>query len=89
MLEAPVEADVAVGSGYGESKWVAESILWLAGRQTVLKPIVARVGQVSGGVNGCWNASEWIPSIVQSAAFVKCLPVVDQVWCPKMPFAYF
>lgn len=78
--EIPVEAESAVGNGYGESKWVSERILSVASSETSLRPIVVRVGQVTGGVNGCWNALEWIPSIVHSAALVKCLPSLDQVF---------
>lgn len=77
--EVPVEPESAVGNGYGESKWVSEKILAVAGSETALRPVVVRIGQVTGGVNGCWNTLEWIPSIVHSAALVKCLPSLDQV----------
>lgn len=77
--EEPVEASASVGSGYGESKWVAEKLLLLAGSKTSLQPTVVRIGQVSGGLNGCWNPSEWIPSIVQSVKLTKCLPSLNQV----------
>jgi len=36
--------------------------------------VIVRIGQVSGGVNGCWNPLEWIPGTVQSAALTKSLP---------------
>lgn len=77
--EVPVEASIAVGSGYGESKWVAEKILLLAGSETSLRPSIVRIAQVSGGLNGCWNPLEWIPSIVQSTTLVNCLPTLNQV----------
>lgn len=87
--EEPIEAGASVASGYGESKWVAEKILLLAGSETSLRPIVVRVGQVSGGLNGCWNSSEWIPSIVQSAALTKCLPALDQVRTCRLAYLHF
>lgn len=68
------DAAVAVASGYSESKWVAESILAEAAEKTALKPIVVRVGQLSGGINGCWTARDWLPAIVKSAETLGCLP---------------
>jgi hypothetical protein len=38
------------------------------------KMLVVRVGQLCGGINGAWNAHEWVPTIVQSGKFVGCLP---------------
>jgi len=73
-LEDFVEPEHALGNGYSESKWVAERLLQLAAAQTNLRPIIARVGQVSGSSNGYWKATEWLPSLIQSAAIVKCLP---------------
>ena len=70
---APAEA--AVGTGYGESKWVAEALLIEAATRTPLRVVIVRTGQVSGGINGYWNSSEWFPSMIQSASSVKCLPV--------------
>lgn len=63
---------------------VCLGILQLASRSTSLRPIVVRVGQLSGGLNGNWNAQEWLPSIVRSAQSVKCLPAgAGQVsWLP-------
>ncbi|KAF8315479.1 acetyl-CoA synthetase-like protein [Cantharellus anzutake] len=70
--------------GYGESKWVAEQILARVAQETPLKPVVVRVGQLSGGKNGSWNTSEWIPAIVKSGEVVRALPAVnDRVsWLP-------
>ena len=42
--------------------------------QTPLRPVIVRIGQVSGGVNGAWNPLEWIPGIVQSATLTGSLP---------------
>ncbi|KAH7104870.1 acetyl-CoA synthetase-like protein [Auriculariales sp. MPI-PUGE-AT-0066] len=63
-----------VGFGYAESKWVAESILRHAAEATPLRPVSVRVGQLTGGENGHWNASDWVPSIVQSSVSLRCLP---------------
>jgi thioester reductase-like protein len=65
---------VAIGSGYSESKWVAESVLAEAAGRTPLRPVIVRVGQMSGGCNGCWNTNEWVPSIVKSGKVLGCLP---------------
>ena len=64
----------ATNSGYSQSKWVSERILEVSAKQTPLRPVIIRVGQVSGGVNGSWNPLEWIPGIVQSVALTKSLP---------------
>ena len=61
-------------NGYSQSKWVSERILEVAAEQTSLRPAIVRIGQVSGGVNGCWNPLEWIPGIVQSSALTKSVP---------------
>ncbi|KAL0958751.1 hypothetical protein HGRIS_014075 [Hohenbuehelia grisea] len=68
------DASIAVGSGYPESKWVAERVLTNASERSPLQPIIVRVGQLSGGANGCWKTHEWVPSIVKSAQIVGCLP---------------
>jgi thioester reductase-like protein len=68
------DAAVAVASGYSESKWVAESILAEAAQKTALKPVVVRVGQLSGGPSGCWTTRDWLPAIVKSAEALGCLP---------------
>lgn len=72
-------ADISAGSGYSESKWISEKILENAASKTPLRPVIVRVGQLSGGENGAWNESEWFPSIVRSAPHVKCLPSLVEV----------
>jgi nucleoside-diphosphate-sugar epimerase len=69
-----VGPELALGSGYSESKWVTERLLQVAATQTSLCPIIARVDQVSGSSNGYWKKAEWFPSLVQSATIIKCLP---------------
>ena len=77
--ELPVDCHFAVGTGYSESKWVSEKILSNAAAATSLRPIIVRVGQISGSVNGHWNEKEWFPSLIRSSIYLKCLPMLDQV----------
>jgi thioester reductase-like protein/2-polyprenyl-3-methyl-5-hydroxy-6-metoxy-1,4-benzoquinol methylase len=78
------DAKVALGTGYGESKWIAERVLENASKTTTLRPVVARVGQLSGGSNGYWTQTEWFPSLARSAKRIGCIPGVDQniSWLP-------
>ncbi|KAF4612669.1 hypothetical protein D9613_011881 [Agrocybe pediades] len=82
--EGPVPPEIAVGTGYSESKWVAEEMLMHASRNSTLNAIIVRVGQISGGLNGYWNTAEWLPSLVQSAQIFGCLPNDDRTvdWIP-------
>ncbi|KAH9934352.1 uncharacterized protein B0H18DRAFT_556620 [Fomitopsis serialis] len=84
LTEDFVKPDVAVGSGYSESKWVAERILMEAAGKTGLEVLVVRVGQICGGPDGVWNVHEWFPAIVQSAAKLGCFPDDSKVvsWVP-------
>ncbi|KAK0189610.1 KR domain-containing protein [Armillaria mellea] len=79
--EAHINAEVAQGNGYGESKWVSEELLRLA---PGLRYLVVRVGQLSGDSNGTWKVNEWFPSVIQSAPFLGCLPNEDKPvsWLP-------
>jgi thioester reductase-like protein len=72
--ESPVDAEMAVQNGYTESKWISEEILIKAAKSTPARPLIIRVGQLSGGINGAWNISEWVPALVQSAQFIRCIP---------------
>ncbi|KAI0734153.1 hypothetical protein C8Q72DRAFT_770789 [Fomitopsis betulina] len=75
--------EYALGTGYAESKWVSEQVLFTAAATTPLDPLVARVGQVSGGPDGTWNAHEWFPSLVQSSVPLGCFPDdVNVNWIP-------
>lgn len=64
----------AIGCGYTESKWVAESILTKAAEQTALRPSIIRLGQSCGGRNGSWNPREWFPTLIRSAQILRCIP---------------
>ncbi|EJD40555.1 acetyl-CoA synthetase-like protein [Auricularia subglabra TFB-10046 SS5] len=73
--EEPIlDASRVVGYGYPESKWVVERMLQIASEQTPLRAVSVRVGQLAGGISGCWNVNEWLPVIVRSAARLGCLP---------------
>ncbi|KAH9841056.1 uncharacterized protein C8Q71DRAFT_436612 [Rhodofomes roseus] len=74
LAEQFISPAVAVGSGYSESKWVAERILMEAAEKTSLETLVVRVGQICGAPDGAWNAHEWFPSMVQSAPILGCFP---------------
>ena len=75
MAEAPFNDLAHINSsGYSESKWVSERILWTAGQSTSLRPVIVRVGQLCGGVNGNWNLKEWFPSLVRAGQVVGGLP---------------
>lgn len=76
-----IEADVTVGTGYSESKWVAERILAVAGQQTQLKPTTVRLHQLTGSANGVWKTSEWFPSIVATSSVLGCVPNSSDVRC--------
>ena len=65
--------------GYGKSKWVAEQILDRAAKKTPLKPVVVRIGQLSGAKNGAWNTSECVPAVIRSGEVVGALPSNNDV----------
>ncbi|KIK64020.1 hypothetical protein GYMLUDRAFT_40242 [Collybiopsis luxurians FD-317 M1] len=71
----------AVGSGYGESKYVSERILEKSG----LHVSILRIGQISGGKpNGAWAISDWFPMMVKSSLPLGFLPEAHGVvsWAP-------
>ncbi|KAF9553317.1 acetyl-CoA synthetase-like protein [Agrocybe pediades] len=84
LPEEPIPPEVAVGSGYTESKWVSEDILMHACKHTKLNSIIVRVGQLAGGTNGSWNIAEWFPALVQSSSVLGCFPTDHRVvdWIP-------
>ncbi|KAJ7229429.1 hypothetical protein B0H12DRAFT_1147826 [Mycena haematopus] len=84
LPEKAIEAKIAAGSGYTESKWVAEQILAKAEECSPLKPVTVRVGQLCGGVNGAWNTNEWFPALVQASQVIRHFPDSDKAvsWIP-------
>ncbi|KAJ7865231.1 putative aminoadipate reductase [Mycena leptocephala] len=69
--ELQLDADVAVGNGYGESKYVSERILAASG----LDATSFRIGQVCGSIsNGAWSTTDWVPAIVKSSIAIGNFP---------------
>lgn len=75
IKEDPIE-DLSVinTNGYSESKWVCERILSIAAQETPLRPVIIRVGQLSGGVNGHWNVKEWFSGLVRASQIIGAAP---------------
>ncbi|KAJ7865588.1 hypothetical protein B0H14DRAFT_3133338 [Mycena olivaceomarginata] len=71
---AGLSPEGAIGAGCTESKWVAEQMLFAAAKTTSLKPIVIRVGQLSGGAKGTWRPFQWVPAMILSGITLGCLP---------------
>jgi Male sterility protein len=75
FAEVPInDPHVPLGQGYAESKWVSEKILDIASKHTSLRPVVVRIGQITGGINGSWNPSEWMGAMVKSSVALGCFP---------------
>ncbi|KZT12695.1 uncharacterized protein LAESUDRAFT_668561 [Laetiporus sulphureus 93-53] len=72
--EPIVEARASIQTGYIESKWVTERLVQIAGERFNLRTNIIRVGLLSGSINGAWDTSHWVPALVQSAAYLGCLP---------------
>jgi len=70
--------------GYSESKWISEQLLAVSARQTALRPIVLRMDQITGGLNGAWNTSEWFPVLLRTSVSLGVLPILYGVahWVP-------
>ncbi|KAF7984474.1 hypothetical protein HWV62_14586 [Athelia sp. TMB] len=77
IKETSIGPEIAVGTGYSESKWASEHILEAAASQTPLVPTIIRVGQICGGSGGYWNEKEWLPTLVKSSISLRCLPASD------------
>ncbi|KAJ7865170.1 putative aminoadipate reductase [Mycena olivaceomarginata] len=69
--ELQLDASVAVGNGYGESKYVSERILAASG----IAATSFRIGQVSGSMsNGAWSTTDWVPVMVKSSIALGNFP---------------
>jgi len=76
--------EVAVGTGYGSSKYVTERLLGQANNKG-LETMSLRIGQISGSTRtGAWNATDWVPIIIKSSIALGCLPDLpgDVAWIP-------
>ncbi|KAI0749993.1 ketoacyl-synt-domain-containing protein [Daedaleopsis nitida] len=83
-IEHSLSLDIAAGRGYSESKWVAEHLLELSVERKILRAVIVRIGQLTGGVNGAWRSSEWFPMMVSCSAHIGALPMLPGVvsWLP-------
>ncbi|KAF7341009.1 Acetyl-CoA synthetase-like protein [Mycena sanguinolenta] len=69
--ELQLDASVAIGNGYGESKYVSERILAASG----LEATSFRIGQICGSAsNGAWSTTDWVPAIVKSSIALGGFP---------------
>ncbi|THH28493.1 hypothetical protein EUX98_g5705 [Antrodiella citrinella] len=78
------DAAVAVGTGYGSSKYVTERLLAKA-RENGLETISFRIGQLSGSTTtGAWNITDWVPIIIKSSITLGYLPDINGLvdWTP-------
>ncbi|EGO18727.1 putative polyketide synthase [Serpula lacrymans var. lacrymans S7.9] len=83
--ETPIEDPrISVGAGYIESKWVAERVLSAVAASTALRPVIVRIGQLTGGRNGFWKVTEWVPSMIRSSITLGALPDRSDIlnWIP-------
>ncbi|KAF7341016.1 Acetyl-CoA synthetase-like protein [Mycena sanguinolenta] len=69
--ELQLDANVAIGNGYGESKYISERILAASGLQATS----FRIGQVCGSKGtGAWSTTEWFPAVVRSCIALGSFP---------------
>lgn len=64
------------GTGYGQSKLIAERLLDAAARDAGIPCTICRVGQIAGprGSAGKWPEREWLPTLVKSSRALGKLP---------------
>ncbi|KAF7540165.1 hypothetical protein G7054_g1534 [Neopestalotiopsis clavispora] len=63
-------------TGYGQSKYVSERLLDTAARESNIRSIICRVGQIAGPTtaDGVWPKQEWLPSLIASSKHMGVLP---------------
>ncbi|KAJ7493419.1 L-aminoadipate-semialdehyde dehydrogenase [Mycena galericulata] len=75
----------AAGTGYAQSKWVAEKLCQRAAATSGVPAGVLRIGQMVGdSVNGVWNETEAWPLMFKGANTFGALPTTDEYpsWLP-------
>ncbi|KAF2846669.1 acetyl-CoA synthetase-like protein [Plenodomus tracheiphilus IPT5] len=80
-----VDAAHVQGTGYAQSKFVAEHITSNAMKNAGAASRVLRVGQLIGDTKaGEWNTTEGIPLMIQTAVTLGALPALDEEmsWLP-------
>lgn len=96
ITEAPITDFAVAGSGYGESKLVAEKLLLEAAVRGGVDIVICRVGQIAGPVGqehrgGLWNRKEWFPSVscppqmITSVTLCPFLTLVADHRCVSIP----
>ncbi|KAF3068911.1 Linear gramicidin synthase subunit D [Daldinia childiae] len=70
------DLSVPAAAGYGESKYVAERVLYHAAEKLHIPVMVARIGQVCGATRspGRWNPKEWIPRLISGSMHLGAIP---------------
>ncbi|KZT58729.1 acetyl-CoA synthetase-like protein [Calocera cornea HHB12733] len=80
------DASIAVGTGYGESKWVAEQVVASAAIERGVDVTIWRIGQLAGSrLNGAWSTTDWVPIVIKSSEALGALPDIsegDVSWVP-------
>ncbi|EPQ54835.1 acetyl-CoA synthetase-like protein [Gloeophyllum trabeum ATCC 11539] len=72
--ESELPLDVAVGAGYGESKYISEQLLVKAAERGIQTSSL-RIGQICGGKpDGSWATTDWVPIFVKSSKSLGYLP---------------
>ncbi|KAH9935954.1 acetyl-CoA synthetase-like protein [Epithele typhae] len=74
LFNHPISNALAVGLGYGESKW-----------RTGLRTTVVRAGQLAGDRSvGGWGVKEWVPAIARLSQLVGSAPAKEDTvaWLP-------
>jgi len=78
--EEHLDPEAALGTGYSESKWVAETVLKRASEITGIQTTIVRVGQLCGdSVSGGWTTKEWFPALLRSSQYLGCIPQLAEV----------
>ena len=69
-------ADATLEQGYGESKYIGESIRVEASKTAGVLTSILRVGQIAGPDTrlGVWNPHEWIPSLIKASKATGQVP---------------
>ena len=79
-VENSTPPELALGGGYPESKWIAEQLFLRASKETGLRAISVRVGQISGDhAVGGWGTRECVPTLVRTSQRLGCLPSRNEV----------
>jgi thioester reductase-like protein len=85
VAEAPImDFRQGIGTGYTQSKLVAEYIIQHAVEDLDASARILRIGQVVGDTKaGIWNDDEAPPTMIRSALALGCLPALDMVGLTK------